>query len=75
MRHNVFRLFLHFILVLCSTVEVSAENYKSLQQLLSAPNATYQISANYDLGGKTIRIPQNCVLNFVFAGVFSASIE
>ena len=75
MRQNVFRLVWHFILALCLTVEASAENYKSLQKFLSTPNATYQISANYDLGGKTFRVPKNCVLNFVGGSIKNGHVE
>lgn len=62
------------VLVLAFSINCSAENYRTLQKLLAAPNSTYQISASYDLGGKTIYIPKNCILNFVGGSIRNGNV-
>lgn len=50
--------------VLCQGSYVVLRNDKSLSEQLTTPNTIYEIPNNFDLNGKTVKIPEGCLLRF-----------
>lgn len=63
--------------VVCTITDSTKREFRNIlmSNMINQPNTIYEIRYNFDLNGKTITIPKNCVLYFTSGKFYNGSIS
>lgn len=63
--------------VVCTITDSTKREFRNIlmSNMINQPNTIYEIRYNFDLNGKTITIPKNCVLYFTSGKFYNGSIN
>ena len=63
--------------VVCTIIDSTKREFRNIlmPNMINQPNTIYEIRYNFDLDGKTITIPNNCVLYFTSGKFYNGSIS